>query len=107
MKRIAVAVLLASLAAVPAAAQAPAAASEVPKMKCEPKPEFPGRLAMQSDSRRRTYERELKGYQQCVTAYVEERKAVIKANESAAQAAIEEHNAIVKKIQDDQKAASQ
>ena len=82
---------------------APAAAPvvNVPPPKCEPKPEWPGRLA--TDSRRKLFDRELKQYKDCMNAYLEERKAALKANEVAANAAIEEHNAVMKKITEDQK----
>ncbi len=103
MKRIALA-LAALTFGTPALAQQPAAPSvvEVAKPKCEPKPEYPGRLA--SDTRRKLAEREMKQYKDCMNAYLEERKAVMKANEVAANAAIEEHNAVMKKVTDDQNA---
>lgn len=86
---------------------APAAAPSVtvPPPKCEPKPEWPGRLA--TDSRRKLFDRELKQYKDCMNAYLEERKAHLKANEVAANAAIEEHNTVMKKITEDQKAGQQ
>jgi len=93
-------------AAVPSLAQQPAAPSaapvvNVPGPKCDPKPEWPGRLA--TDSRRKLFDRELKQYKDCMNAYLDERKAALKANEVAANAAIEEHNAVMKKITEDQK----
>jgi hypothetical protein len=105
------AILLAALATAAnvALAQAPAPATAptvtVPPAKCEPKPEFPGRLA--SDTRRKVFEKEMKGYKDCMNAYLDERKAIIKANEVAANAAIEEHNTVMKKVQEDQAAARQ
>lgn len=102
MKRFAVAAAaFAFVAGVPFAASA-----EVPKPKCEPKPEYPGRLAMQSDNRRRAFERDLKAYQECINAYLAERKAAMKAEEDAANQTITEYNALMKKINDDQKAAA-
>ncbi len=100
MKRIAVAIALLVCASAPFAQNV-----EVPKPKCEPKPEFPGRLAMQVESRRRLFERELKTYKDCMTAYLEERKAAANANTTAANAAIEEFNATMKKINAEQEAA--
>lgn len=96
-----------ALAATTAVAQAPAPAKtvEVAPAKCEPKPEYPGRLA--SDTRRKLFDREMKAYKECMQAYLDERKAAIKANEVAANAAIEEHNSVMKKIQDEQNAAKQ
>jgi hypothetical protein len=101
MKRFAVA------AAFAVAAGMPAAYAEVPKPKCEPKPEYPGRLAMQSDNRRRAFERDLKAYQECINAYLAERKAAMKAEEDAANTTITEYNALMKKINDDQKAGAE
>jgi hypothetical protein len=101
MKRITLAAILLAAATTPFA-QAP----EAPKHKCEPKPEYPGRLAMQSDTRRGLFERELKNYQTCMNAYLAERKAVMKANEDNANEAISEYNAVMKKINEDQKAAN-
>ncbi len=106
MKRIALALAALSIGATALAQQpAPAPVVEVAKPKCEPKPEFPGRLA--SDTRRKLFDREMKGYKDCMNVYLEERKAVMKANELAANAAIEEHNAVMKKITDDQNAGRQ
>ena len=100
MKRIALAAVLLAVATTPFA-QTP----ELPKPKCEPKPEFPGRLAMQSDSRRRLFERELKAYKDCMQAYIDERKALATANAAAGNAAIEEYNTLMKKINAEQEAA--
>ena len=102
MKRITLAAILASLA-LPALADA---AADVPKPKCEPKPEYPGRLAMQIDTRRHSFERELKTYRDCMQSYIDERKAAASANASAGNAAIEDYNAVMKKINEDQKAAA-
>ena len=78
---------------------------DVPKPKCEPKPEYPGRLALQTDSRRRLFEREVKAYKDCMTAYLEERKAASNANLAAGNAAVEEYNTTMKKINAEQEAA--
>ena len=101
MKRFAVAAAFAFAAAMPAAY------ADVPKPKCEPKPEYPGRLAMQSDNKRRAFERDLKTYQECINAYLAERKAAMKAEEDAANTTITEYNALMKKINDDQKAGAE
>jgi hypothetical protein len=101
MKPIAIAAALAF------AVGAPLAGADVPKPKCEPKPEYPGRLAMQSDNRRRAFERDLKTYQECINAYLAERKAAMKAEEDAANTTITEYNALMKKINDDQKAGAE
>lgn len=93
-------------------AQAPAAAPavpavETPKPKCDPVPEYPGRLAMSVESKRKGFERDMKNYETCMKAFLEERKAVIKANENGANAAIEGYNAVMKKIREEQEAARQ
>ena len=101
MKRIILAAVIAAFA-LPALAQS---SPEVPKPKCEPKPEYPGRLAMQSESRRRLFERELKAFKECMQAYVDQRKAAASAEATAGNQAIEEYNAVMKKINADQEAA--
>ena len=73
MKRIYVAAILLGFATTPFAQSA----AEVPKHQCQPKPEYPGRLAMQSDTRRGLFERELKQYKECMDKYLAERKAVM------------------------------
>lgn len=78
---------------------------EAPRHKCEPRPEFPGRLGMTIESRRKQFDRDLKNYRDCMTSFVDERKAVMKANETAAQAAIDEYNALMKKLKEEQDAA--
>lgn len=102
MKRI---VLAAAVAA--CASLGPVQAADVPKAKCEPKPEYPGRLAMQSETRRNSFRKELEAYKNCVNAYVNEHKATMKAEEEAINAAITDYNETMKKIEADQKAASE
>jgi len=80
-----------------------AQAQDVPKWKCEPRPDYPGRLAMSVDSKRKVFERDMKNYQDCMKVYLDARKAAIKANETAASDAVDEYNGIMKKIQEDQK----
>src|SRR5436190_24341372 len=76
--------------------------TDVPAHKCEPKPEYPGRLGMQSDIRRKAFERDVKNYQDCMNKDLESRKVAMKANEDAANSAIAEYNALMKKINTDQ-----
>jgi hypothetical protein len=61
---------------------------------------------MQSDIRRKAFERDVKNYQECMNKYLEARKTTMKANEDAANAAIAEYNELMKKINADQKAAA-
>lgn len=77
-----------------ALAEAPA----VPKHKCEPKPEYPGRLALQRDRDRVRFQTEIKDYETCIKAFIEERKAVVAAQQTAVNAAIEEYNATMTAI---------
>jgi len=109
MKRIAIAAaLLATAGFAFAQAEAPKAAPvDVPKVKCDPKPEYPGRLAMQSDLRRNSFTREINAYKTCMMAYVEDHKAAQHAHLQAANNAIQEYNETMKKIAAEQEAAKQ
>jgi len=85
---------------------APAApAADVPKPSCGAKPEYPGKLAMQSDLRRNSFKREIDNYKSCMMAFVEEYKAKQASAFAAANAAIAEYNDTMKKISTDQEAA--
>jgi hypothetical protein len=77
---------------------------EVPKPKCEPKPVLPGPRMREDATAVRNFKRDYDKYKQCMTVYLDERKAMIKANEAAANAAIEEFNATSKAIADAQNA---
>jgi hypothetical protein len=102
MKRIALAAAF-LLGAATAFAQSP---GEVQKPKCEPKPDYPGRLGMTVDTKRKVFDRDMKAYKDCMMAYIEDRKVAIKANDAAANAAVDEYNGLMKKIQEEQGAAS-
>jgi hypothetical protein len=105
MKQTALAAILLASAAI-AFAQAPAAPPvDVPKPKCDNKPEYPGKLAMQSDLRRNSFKREIDAYKACMLGYVEEQKARQQAHLAAANAAIQEYNDTMKKIAAEQEAA--
>lgn len=93
MKRIILAAALLACATTPFAQ-----GSEVPKSQCDPKPEYPGRLVMQSDSRAKAFNNEVKKYAECMKKYVADRQAATKENSDAANAAIEEYNTVMKKI---------
>ena len=82
--------------AVLATAAAPALAQEVPKLACDPKPEYPGKFA--SPSQQRVFDRTFKAYDTCIKAYVEERQKAMKAQEVAAQGAVDDYNALVKQM---------
>ena len=85
----------------------PVVYAEVPKPKCDPKPEYPGRLAMQSDTRRKQFQREMDTYKECMVAFIDARKAATQANTEAANAAVDEYNQTMKKINDDITAAKE
>lgn len=109
MKRTALALALA-VGATAALAQAPAApatpaAPQIPPAKCEPKPVYPGVKAVQDDSKREKFQAQIKAYQDCVKAYVTERKAFVEASNAAIRTTVEEHNAVMNKIREEQEAA--
>ena len=109
MKTIALAASLLASAGL-ALAQAPDAPKppvvDIPKPNCGAKPEYPGKLAMQSDLRRNSFKRELDGYKACMLAYVEEQKVRQQSHLAAANAAIQEYNDTMKKIAAEQEAAT-
>ena len=96
MKHVVLAAVLAAFTFPVYAADAPKA--EVPKPACDPKPEFPGRLAMQSDTRRKQFQREMDTYKECMVAFIDARKAAAQANTEAANGAVDEFNNTMKKI---------
>jgi len=100
MKRLALALALAGCAGLASAQK-----SDVPAHNCGAKPEYPGRLVMTSDMRRRNFDREVSKYTECIKAYVAERKASSEAHMAAGNAAIDEYNAAIKKIKDYEEAA--
>ena len=85
-----------------ATATAVHAAVEAPKPTCEDPGAFPGRVGMQTEDRRNKFIKGVETYKTCMMNFVEERKAVIKANETAARAAIDDFNARKKKYADEQ-----
>ncbi len=105
MKRIVLAAATLCLgASVSAFAQDPA---PVPKAECDPKPEYPGRLAMQSESQRRNFDRDYKRYRDCMQAYIDKNKKLAEAHGKAANAAVSEYNDVVTKLNEEQKKANQ
>ena len=100
MKRIAIAAAAFALSASVFEGQA----AEIPKHKCESPPEVPGRIVSSQRGVMERFNKELKEYQNCMTAYLEERKADMKAHQEAANATIEEYNAAMRAINEAQKA---
>ena len=89
------------LLAISAAAQANTP-TDVPKHKCEPRPQAPGGRMMQEDYVRKNLQRDVDAYKACITAYTKERAAAAKANTDAANAAIEEYDQTIKAVMDAQ-----
>ncbi|HUR60105.1 MAG TPA: hypothetical protein VM029_20445 [Opitutaceae bacterium] len=78
--------------------------AEVPPPKCDPKPRYPGPRMREDASAMRIFKRDHDNYKKCMESYLEERKAAIKAQEVAANAAIEDFNATMKALNDAQNA---
>ena len=94
MKRIALAVLL-SLGA-------PftfAAADSVPAHSCGTIPEYPGRLG--TDNQKKSSDKAYKAYDKCIRAYIEDRVATIKANETTINKIVDDTNTMVLKMRAD------
>jgi hypothetical protein len=106
MKRLPIAIAGATLAlAAPLVFAQATIAVDQPKPKCEDPGPFPGRVGMQTEDRRNKFIKSVESYKNCMMGFVEERKAVIKANETAARAAIDEFNGRMKKYQEEQEKA--
>jgi hypothetical protein len=76
---------------------AAAMAQEIPKPKCEPKPDYPGKLA--SDKTIKSYNTMMKAYDECMRKYINEQREKSKQYLDAANAAIEEFNATMQEQQ--------
>jgi hypothetical protein len=84
-------------------AQAPApAAPEVPKHNCDPKPVY---QPLKSDAEVKALSAKMAAYKDCFVAYIAERRAVVKANQAADEAAAKEYNEAINKFRADQEAA--
>ncbi len=94
MKRIVLAVAMLALGVGGALAQQ----QEIPKPKCEPKPQLPGQMMRQDTMSMRRFNQDVKNYKDCIMAYVEERRKVSQANTDAGNAAIEEYNQLMKEL---------
>jgi len=83
-------------------AQAPA---PIPAKPACSKPEaFPGRLA--SDAQRKTWQKDVTTWQDCVKAYVKEQQALADVYLKAANSAVDEYNAATKEFNDQTQAAA-
>ena len=76
--------------------------TDVPKHKCEPKPQMPGQRMMQEPNVQRNFQRDVDAYKACMKAYADERAAAAKAHTDAGNAAINEYNETMKALMDAQ-----
>jgi len=89
--------------AAPAAPATPVALPDVPGPKCDPKPKWPGPRMREDAKAMKDFKRDHDAFVKCMQGYLDERKAAIKANENAANAAIEDYNNTMKALQEAQK----
>jgi hypothetical protein len=82
-----------------AMAQAPQApqAPQIPAHNCDPKPVFPAAGGIHSEARMSAFQANVTKYDACIKAYLAQRNASVKENESAAKAAMAEVKAVVDK----------
>lgn len=85
-------------------AQTPAPAPSVTKPACSKPEAFPGRLA--SDNQKKTWQKDVMTWQDCVKAYVKEQQAIADAHLKAANNAVDEFNAATKEFNDQAQAAA-
>jgi hypothetical protein len=102
MKRLTLTAVLLAGAMAAANAQQPAA-PEVPKHKCEPKPQLPMRALMNDNATRKKFQREIDEYKNCMKGYADERAAAARAHTDAGNAAIAEYNETMKVLQEAQR----
>jgi hypothetical protein len=78
-------------------------AAEIPKHKCEPKPQAPMRALLNDNATRKKLQREIDEYKNCMKAYSDERAAAARAHQEAGNAAINEYNETMKALQEAQR----
>ena len=76
--------------------------TDVPRHKCDPKPEMPGQRMMQEPQAQKKLQREVDAYKACMKAYADERAAAAKAHTDAGNSAINEYNETMKALLDAQ-----
>ena len=84
--------------------QTPAPAPSVAKPVCNKPEAFPGRLA--SDNQKKTWQKDVVTWQDCVKAYVKEQQALADVHLKAANNAVDEYNATTKEFNDQAQAAA-
>ena len=95
------ALLLAGVSSAAFAQQAPAPV-DIPKHKCEPKPQLPMRTMMGDPNTRKRFQKEIDEYKTCMKVYADDRAAAAKAHTDAGNTAINEYNDTMKALQDAQ-----
>jgi len=78
-------------------------AAPIPKPSCE-KPKLPGEMMRSDASVTKRYNQDVEAWQKCMKGYIDERQAVMKANEEAANAAIKDYNDTIKSLNEAAKA---
>jgi hypothetical protein len=79
------------------------AAGPIAKPSCE-KPKLPGEMMRSDASVTKRYNQDVEAWQKCMKTYIDERQAVMKANEEAANAAIKDYNDTIKSLNEAAKA---
>jgi len=108
MKRFCLAAALLACSTLPLAQTStpPPAPVNIPKYSCEPKPEFPGGIAMRAmETKRKQFDRDVENYRKCMLAYIEERRAMHEANQTLHKAAVDDYNATMKALNEAMEAA--
>jgi len=80
-------------------------APPVPQPQCEAAPKAPGRQMREDDFAMKRFKRDVKAYQDCMKAYIDEREAIMKANQDAASAAAQQYNKAMTEINEGLKSA--
>jgi len=101
---VALVALALALAASAIRAQTSAPGPSAAKPACSKPEAFPGRLA--SDSQKKTWQKDVVTWQDCVKAYVKEQQAIADAHLNAANNAVDEFNAATKQFNEQAQAAT-
>jgi hypothetical protein len=95
--------LLAGAVLAASTAMAQSAAPAIPKPSCE-RPKLPGEMMRSDPGVTKRYNQDVEAWQKCMKGYIDERQAVMKANEEAANAAIKDYNDTIKVMNEEAKA---
>lgn len=78
-------------------------APQVAKPQCDAAPHAPGSAMRGDEFAMKRFKREIKRYEDCMKAYVQEHQAIAKANQDAASSAADEYNKTIQQINDELK----